>query len=72
VYKAYSENKAVVKARNYMDTMERVLKASPKIIMDPKMGKDLVPYLPVNDLKRPRPGSDMNNNNATDVKVETK
>ncbi len=54
VYKAYSENKKVALARSYMDTMQRVLKVSPKIILDPKVG-NLVPYLPVNELRKPVP-----------------
>ncbi len=53
VYEAYAKNKGVTLNRYYYDTMTKVLKTSPnKIILDPKVGKDLIPYLPVNELKK--------------------
>jgi len=57
IHEAYSKNKGVTLNRHYFDTMTRVLKSSKnKIILDPKAAKDLVPYLPVNELrKKPAP-----------------
>lgn len=53
VHEAYAKNKGVTLNRHYYDTMTRVLKSSPnKVIIDPKVGKDLIPYLPVNELKK--------------------
>ncbi len=64
VYTAYSTNKDVALMRSYMETMQRVLKSAPKIILDPKIG-NMVPYLPINELKKPAP-------EAHSTKTETK
>ena len=52
VYKAYLTGKDVTKERIYIETMEDVLKNAQKIIMDGQGGSGVVPYLPLNELKR--------------------
>jgi membrane protease subunit HflK len=41
----------------YLETMERVLGGTDKIILDSnsQSGSGVVPYLPLNELTRPRP-----------------
>jgi len=51
VYKAYKGNPAVTKRRMYLETMQKLLTTSDKVIMDKGM-QGVVPYLPLNELRR--------------------
>ncbi len=42
--------------RLFLETMEQVLKSTKKVIVEP--GKDVVPYLPLNELMRQQPRPD--------------
>ncbi len=52
VYDAYAPAKQVTKDRLYLETMENVLNNANKIIIDSKAGSGVVPYLPLNELKK--------------------
>lgn len=54
VYSEYAKAPEVTKKRLYLETMERVLSASPKIIVDSKAGEGVVPYLPLDRLNAPK------------------
>ncbi len=51
VYAAYQENREVTKRRMYLETMENLLSGVDKVIMDRGV-QGLVPYLPLNELRR--------------------
>jgi len=55
VYEAYRQNPEVARRRMYLETMQNVLSASDKVILDKSAG-GTVPYLPLNEL-RGRTGS---------------
>lgn len=50
VYTAYKDNPEVTKRRMYLETMQNVLGDIDKVIMD--QGQGVVPYLPLNELRR--------------------
>jgi len=52
VYDKYSEAKEVTKKRIYLETMEKVLYGTNKIILDQDAGKQMVPFLPLNEINR--------------------
>lgn len=52
VYAAYLTGKDVTKERIYIETMENVLQNAQKIIIDDKSGNGVVPYLPLDELKK--------------------
>lgn len=53
VYNAYLKGKDVTKERIYIETMEEVLRNASKIILDQGgQGNGVVPYLPLNELRR--------------------
>ena len=54
IYQAYLSGEDVTKQRLYIETMEKVLGNAQKIILDDKGGNGVVPYLPLNELKRPQ------------------
>jgi membrane protease subunit HflK len=56
VYNAYKTAEDVTRKRLYLETMEKVLGSSNKIIIDEKNGQGVVPYLPLDQLmKQPLP-----------------
>jgi modulator of FtsH protease HflK len=57
VYEQYKKAPDVTRLRMYLETMERVLGATDKTIIDtgPQGGPGVVPYLPLNEVNRPRP-----------------
>lgn len=58
VYEAYLSGKDVTKERIYLETMENVLQNAQKIILDSDGGNsNVVPYLPLNELKPAAGGS---------------
>ena len=50
IYEQYKKAPAVTRQRMYLETMERVLGSSDKLIMDTKGGTGVVPYLPLKEL----------------------
>jgi membrane protease subunit HflK len=57
VYDEYKKAPDVTRRRMYLETMERVLGSTSKIILDNKGGSGVVPYLPLGDLQSPRGGA---------------
>src|SRR6187401_2022038 len=57
IYEEYKKAPEVTRKRMYLETMERVLGGTDKIILDSngQSGSGVVPYLPLNELTRPRP-----------------
>jgi membrane protease subunit HflK len=56
IYEQYKKAPEVTRERMYLETMERVLGGSNKIIMDSNPGaQGVVPYLPLNELGPPTP-----------------
>jgi len=49
----YEKAPEVTRNRLFLETMEQVLKSTKKVIVEP--GKDVVPYLPLNELMRQQP-----------------
>lgn len=52
VFDEYKKAPDVTRKRMFLETMERVLGGSDKIILDSKSGSGVVPYLPLDQLKR--------------------
>ena len=52
VYEEYKKAPEVTRKRMYLETMERVLGGTDKIIIDSKGGEGVVPYLPLDQLQR--------------------
>jgi modulator of FtsH protease HflK len=59
VYDEYKKAPDVTRERIYLETMERVLGNSDKLVYDGGSGQNVVPYLPLNELtsRRPVPSS---------------
>jgi membrane protease subunit HflK len=57
IYEEYRQAPDVTRLRMYLETMERVLGGTDKIILDSGQGSGsgVVPYLPLNELSRPAP-----------------
>jgi len=55
IYEEYKKAPEVTRKRMYLETMERVLGGTDKIILDSSgsSGSGVVPYLPLNELRRP-------------------
>jgi modulator of FtsH protease HflK len=51
VYEEYRKAPDVTRKRIFLETMEKVLGSTSKIIMDKKAGQNVVPYLPLDQLK---------------------
>jgi modulator of FtsH protease HflK len=57
IYEQYKKAPEVTRERMYLETMERVLGGTDKIIMDTKQGtQGVVPYLPLRELPPPQKG----------------
>jgi modulator of FtsH protease HflK len=52
VYEEYKKAPEVTRRRMYLETMERVLGGTDKIILDNKGGQGVVPFLPLDQLQR--------------------
>lgn len=50
IYQQYKLAKDVTRRRMFLETMERVLKGTDKIILDSRGGQGVVPYLPLKEL----------------------
>ncbi len=59
----YEKAPEVTRNRLFLETMEQVLKSTKKVIVEP--GKDVVPYLPLNELMRQQPRSGVNATQTT-------
>lgn len=57
VLSAYQSGQDVTKERMYIETMESVLKNAQKIILDDNGKQGVVPYLPLNEISRPKTDS---------------
>lgn len=55
VYAAYSGSKTITSERMYLETMEEVLKNAKTIVLDQKGSSNVLPYLPLQDMKRTVP-----------------
>jgi membrane protease subunit HflK len=54
LHEAYATAKDVTRRRLYLETMEEILPHVNKIVLDSAAGKDVVPYLPLEQAVRPR------------------
>ncbi len=54
VYEEYRKAPEVTRKRIFLETMERVFSGTDKIILDGKSGSGVVPYLPLNELTKPK------------------
>ena len=56
VLEEYKKAPEVTRKRMYLETMERVLSGTDKIILDSsgQSGSGVVPYLPLNEIRRPQ------------------
>jgi modulator of FtsH protease HflK len=52
VYEEYKKAPEVTRRRMYLETMERVLGGTDKIILDSKGGQGVVPFLPIDQLQK--------------------
>ena len=52
VYNSYKGAKEVTRRRIYLETLREVLEGKNKIILDDNGGQGVVPYLPLNELKK--------------------
>ena len=55
VYEEYKKSPEVTRKRMYLETMERVMAGTDKIILDSKGGQAVVPYLPLDQLTAKKP-----------------
>lgn len=55
VYQAYKKGEEVTVKRMYLETMEDVLQKSNKVILGTDKNSGVVPYLPLDQINRPRP-----------------
>jgi membrane protease subunit HflK len=56
VYEEYAKAPDVTRKRLYLETMERVLKNTNKVIINQESGPGVVPYLPLTEIDRRREG----------------
>ena len=52
IYQAYKQAPDVTRKRMFLETMERVLADSDKVIVDQKAGNGVVPYLPLSEFSK--------------------
>jgi len=57
VYEEFRQNPKVTKNRYYINTMQGILSKLKKIIIDPKIGKSVLPYLPLPGLHSETPAT---------------
>ena len=57
VLEEYKKAPDVTRRRMYLETMERVLGGTDKIIIDGKVGQGFVPLLPLDSLQRRKDGN---------------
>jgi membrane protease subunit HflK len=54
LYDEYAKAKDVTRQRLYLEAMEEILPRIDKIVIDDKAGEHTVPYLPLDQMLRPR------------------
>jgi membrane protease subunit HflK len=54
VYDEYKKAPEVTRKRIFLETMERVMGGTDKVIIDSKSGQGVVPYLPLDQLQQRR------------------
>ena len=52
IYTQYQKAPEVTRERMFLETMERVLGRTDKILLDSKAGSGVVPYLPLDQLQK--------------------
>jgi len=57
VLEEYKKAPDVTRRRMYLETMERVLGGTDKIIIDGKAGQGVVPFLPLDQLQKRKEGA---------------
>ena len=57
VLEEYKKAPDVTRKRMYLETMERVLGGTDKIIIDGKQGQGVVPFLPLDQLQKRKEGA---------------
>lgn len=57
IYEQYANAPDVTRKRLYLETMENVLKRSDKVILGQEAGSDIVPYLPLPEIRKNDEGS---------------
>ncbi|MFV0293878.1 MAG: FtsH protease activity modulator HflK [Paracoccus sp. (in: a-proteobacteria)] len=65
VYAEYAKAPEVTRKRMYLETMEQVLGSVDKVIIEGSAGEGVVPYLPLDQVRRPAGGSGTNTGNPT-------
>jgi membrane protease subunit HflK len=50
IYEEYKKAPEVTRKRMYLETMERIMSGTDKIIVDAKSGQGVIPYLPLRPL----------------------
>lgn len=63
VYDAYQKSPRIALKRYYLDTMQEVLSGVDKVIIDPKAGNNILPYLPLPGLKQKEPSKELGGKN---------
>jgi membrane protease subunit HflK len=53
IYEEYKKAPEVTRKRMYLETMERVLGGTDKIILDSKDGQSVLPYITLEQLRKP-------------------
>ncbi|MDF3033952.1 MAG: hypothetical protein K0R76_906 [Alphaproteobacteria bacterium] len=53
VLKAFEAHPGITMKRYWLETMQAILSRTTKVIVDEKVGKGIIPYLPLNELKGP-------------------
>jgi membrane protease subunit HflK len=53
IYEEYKKAPEVTRKRMYLETMERVLGGTDKIILDSKSGQSVLPYITLEPLRKP-------------------
>ncbi|WEX11381.1 FtsH protease activity modulator HflK [Chelativorans sp. AA-79] len=62
VYEEYAKAPEVTRKRLFLETMENVLRGSNKVILEQGAGQDVLPYLPLPELRRNAPAGTQNPN----------
>ncbi len=65
IYTQYKNSPAVTRERMYIESMERVLASSGKIIIDQQGGQGVVPYLPLSPIEVPKAPASAPTNQGT-------
>jgi membrane protease subunit HflK len=63
VYEEYKKAPEVTRQRLFLETMERVLAGTDKIILDSRGGQGVVPFLPLDQMQRARPQAEPKRSN---------